>query len=389
MATISFDGSLVIDWSSSLGHDCKVAIADWDSGLRVVCQNDGSVSWLSLIDVGDWLFQLSEPAVEVWRATWPMGLSAAISQLPSRQASILSWSVASSVVLDLLVSNPLLLWLLVEDGLFNKRALGEVEQRLQAKQRVLCKSLWLEGSAQQVRILKRAAKENLSCHSVESLVKVMGNDDACDFLSHRKSVDPFTLLLLQKHPWLARHPVRALVDDLHEPKNYSLFRTVQNLLSFDDLDPLLRCTSISSLERLHDRLQANFNDNRGFSPRLDDYGQVERLPPPPLPGNDEIKPLTSQEDIVREGREMNSCVTKYIPRVLRGEYFFYKTRYPERLTIGVLIVADRNGWVPDTFLLQEVRAPFNRQPSKESMEFITDCLKARPIKPLKQLPHLL
>ena len=69
MATISFDGSLVIDWSSSLGHDCKIAIADWDSGLRVVCHNDGSVSWLSLIDVGDWLFQLSEPAVEAWRAT--------------------------------------------------------------------------------------------------------------------------------------------------------------------------------------------------------------------------------------------------------------------------------------------------------------------------------
>lgn len=277
-----------------------------------------------------------------------------------------------NVVCDLLVSNPLLLWLLVEDGLFNNRALREVEQRLRARQRVLCKSLWLEGSAQQVRILKRAEKENLSCHSVASLMKVLGNDEACDFLSHRKSVDPFTLFLLEKHSWLVKHPVRAIVDDLHEPKNYSLFRTVQHLLLLDDLDPLLRCTSISSLEGLHDRLQINFNDNRGFSPRLDDYGQVERLPPPPLPGNDEITPLTSQEEIIREGKEMNSCVVNFIDRVLRGEYFLYQTKHPERLTIGVLIVADRNGWAPDTFLLQEVRAPFNRQPSKESMGFITE-----------------
>ena len=372
MATTSFDGALVIDWAQSLGHDCRVTISDWDSGLRVVGKNNGSVAWLSLIDIGDWLFQLTDPAVDAWRATFPKELNSAVSKLPSRQASILSWAVISQTICDLLISNPLLLWLLVEDGLFNKRALREVEQRLQAKQRVLCQSLWLEGSAQQVRILKRAAKENLSCHSVESLVKVLGNDAACDFLSHRKSVDPFTLFLLEKHLWLAIHPVRAIVDDLHEPKNYSLFRTVQNLLLFDDLDPLLRCTSISSLERLHDRLQADFNDNRGFSPRLDDYGQVARLPPPPLPGNNDIKPLTSQEEIFREGREMNSCVTKYIPRVLRGEYFFYKTRYPERLTIGVLIVADRNSGESDSFLLREVRAPFNRQPSQEAMEFITD-----------------
>lgn len=112
-----------------------------------------------------------------------------------------------NVVCDLLVSNPLLLWLLVEDGLFNNRALREVEQRLRARQRVLCKSLWLEGSKQQVRILKRAAKENLSCHSVASLIKVLGNDAACDFLSHRKSVYPFTLFLLEKHSWSVKHPV--------------------------------------------------------------------------------------------------------------------------------------------------------------------------------------
>ena len=44
----------------------------------------------------------------------------------------------------------------------------------------------------------------------------------------------------------------------------------------------------------------------------------------------------------------------------------------KRLSIGVLIVADRNGWAQDTFLLREVRGPCNRQASLESMEFITD-----------------
>ena len=69
MATTSFDGALVINWLSHLA-DCRVTISDWDSGLRVVGKNDGSVAWLSLIDIGDWLFQLTDPAVDAWRATF-------------------------------------------------------------------------------------------------------------------------------------------------------------------------------------------------------------------------------------------------------------------------------------------------------------------------------
>ena len=35
MANILFDGTLVIEWDQALGHDCKVKISDWDSGLRL------------------------------------------------------------------------------------------------------------------------------------------------------------------------------------------------------------------------------------------------------------------------------------------------------------------------------------------------------------------
>ena len=372
MTNVLFDGTLVIEWAQALGHDCKVTISAWDSGLRVVGKNDGSVAWLSLIDIGDWLFQLTDPAVDAWRATFPKELNSAVSKLPSRQASILSWAVISKTVCDLLISNPLLLWLLVEDGLFNGRALNAVEQVLSPKQKVLCGYLGLTGSAQQARIIKRAADAHLSIVSARSLVDVLGNDAACDLLSHRKSISSFILHLLDHYPWIARHPIKKLADELQDTENFNLFRTVRQLLYFDDFDPLLRCTSISSLQRLHDSLQADFNRSPNFTPLLDDYGQVAQLPPPPLPGNDEIKPLTSQEEIIREGEEMNSCVNKYIPRVLRGEYFFYHTKYPERLTIGVIVLANRSSGLRDTCLLREVRAPFNRHPSEESMEFITD-----------------
>ena len=119
------------------------------------------------------------------------------------------------------------------------------------------------------------------------------------------------------------HPVRVLIDELREPRNFALFNSVQRLLIFDDYESLFRCTSIQALRRLHDDLQADMANYLDFSLRLDNDGEVRRLPPPPIPGADGIYPLQSQQEIIEEGEEMNHCISTYIDRVLRGELFVY------------------------------------------------------------------
>ena len=71
MAKASFNGSLVIDWSESIGHECKMSISDWDSGLIVTSHDQDELRPLSLLDVGDWIFGVDEPAINRWRATLP------------------------------------------------------------------------------------------------------------------------------------------------------------------------------------------------------------------------------------------------------------------------------------------------------------------------------
>ena len=111
MATAFFNGSLVIDWSESIGHECKISIIDWDSGL-IVTVRQNKLSPLSLLDVGDWILESMNRLTNRWRATLPNDVNKALEHLPSHQASILRWAVDSSIITDLLVSNPLLLWLL-------------------------------------------------------------------------------------------------------------------------------------------------------------------------------------------------------------------------------------------------------------------------------------
>ena len=370
MITTLGDDSVVMDWSEPVGHDCRVSIGSWDSKLRVIRHEHGDACPMSLMDVGDWFLQSLDPAVRAWRKRLPQALDEALSQLPSRQASLLAWAVESEPVRDLLISNAVLLWQLVDRGLLSDRSLEEVGQLLRVKQKTLCAQLGLSGSSQQVRLLKIAALGQLTARDIRVLFRVLDNKEVCDFLSHRGTISSFDLHLIDQFSWLVVHPVRVLIDELREPRNFALFNSVHRLLIFDDYESLFRCTSIQALRRLHDDLQADMANYRDFSLRLDNDGEVQRLPPPPIPGADGIYPLQSQQEIIEEGEEMNHCIATYIDRVLRGEFFVYQMIYPERLTIGVKMVADGSSGRSGVCLLREVRGRCNRHPTVAAMTLI-------------------
>jgi len=369
MAAAFFNGSLVIDWSESIGHECKISISDWDSGLIVTSHDQDKLSPLSLLDVGDWIFGVDEPAINRWRATLPNDVNKALEHLPSHQASILRWAVDSSIITDLLVSNPLLLWLLVDDGLFARSSLGEVNRRLSVRQRYLCAELGLAGTEQQTRILKSVALASLGANSIRSLKDLLDNEVVCSFLRHRGEISEPVIKVVKRYPWLVRYPVKALIDDLQEGETLRYFQDVIRML--DDLGPLYRCRTVNSLLRLHDRLVAHIND-RGFNFIRDEYGDIKQLPAPPLPGNESIKPLTSQQEIVDEGREMKHCIASYMGSVSLGEFCVNQMYEPERLTIGIVVGISASRDRDKQCFLREVRGKCNRYPSDESIKLIED-----------------
>ena len=368
MAQAFFDGSLVIDWSESIGHECKISIGGWDSGLIVTGHDQDELSPLSLIDVGDWIFTVDDPAVLEWRRTLPHDINLALELIPNHQSSILRWAVDSPALVDLVVSNPLLLWLLVDDGLLARPTLGELNRRIAHRQRRLCAEVGLEGTEQQVKILRRAAQFEFTPASARDLREVLKNDAICDFLSHESEIKPSTISVVKRYPWMVRHPVKALIGHLNRSEILRYFQDVLRML--DNIESLYRCRTINSLERLHDRLVARINADQGFNFIRDEYGDVRSLPPPPLSGSNLITPLTTQQEIVDEGRELKLCIASYMSAVSLGEYYVYLMKEPERLTIGVAVGVSSSRQVGSQWFLREVRGRCNRYPTHASMKLI-------------------
>jgi hypothetical protein len=76
------------------------------------------------------------------------------------------------------------------------------------------------------------------------------------------------------------------------------------------------------------------------------------LPDPPLPGSEDIQPLTHLDEFLDEGRSMHNCVASYVPQVAAYRTFVYRVLRPERATLAIRfthgrwsiseLLADRN-----------------------------------------------
>ena len=91
MAQAFFNGSLVIDWSESIGHECKISISGWDSGLIVTGHDQDELSPLSLIDVGDWIFTVDSDVL-------PLGATNVIYEMNRDHSSLKLWAYSLHAV---------------------------------------------------------------------------------------------------------------------------------------------------------------------------------------------------------------------------------------------------------------------------------------------------
>ncbi|EHQ58026.1 hypothetical protein OMB55_00017700 [gamma proteobacterium HIMB55] len=356
-----FKEQLHIDWTSMIGHPCELVIDTWDDGLSVVaCTADGQMS-LELSAVGDWLLNLEEAAVSEWLGFVPPGLRQSVMSLPSNRAALLQAASENKTVAELLISNPVLLWRLVDEEILDLAELDHAT--LELKQTELCKLLGLKGSTQQVKLIRKAANGGLSKGATRAFLSLLEIDQVCTFFSHQAEIAEAKITLINKHPWLVSHPIRSLIDELKDAETRRIFDDVLRML--DDISSLMRCKTVRALMRLHDRLVAELNARHDRNLVRDVAGNLLPFKAPPLVGSEHIEPIEDQLDLLREGREMGHCISSYLTSVLAGDYCVYRMLEPQRLTIGIVITA----W--GQCYLKEVRGKGNSMPSDEAMGIVT------------------
>ena len=339
-----------------------VTVAPWNRGLGGIAIDEDEQTDITLREVGDWVFGLTDPAVLTWKKSFPIDVLIALEAMPSHKARLAEYASKSNPVRDLLLSNPILLWGLCEYGFLNDITLDEIEALTRVKQRDLAMYLKLEGTQQQVRLLKRMSGVSRTKDELRSYMRLLKHQAVCNYLSHAPGELGAELQLLTKHPWLASCPARALIPLLSNREHWITFRDILRMT--DDITELQQCTTTNALNRLHDRLVVELNQWRRRELIRDEGGQPVPLPEPPLPATDTIIPITSQAELIEEGQEMHHCIASHLKSVVDGKFAVYRMMAPERLTIEVLVMGGGQ------LVLREVRGKCNRLPSDASNAII-------------------
>jgi hypothetical protein len=128
---------------------------------------------------------------------------------------------------------------------------------------------------------------------------------------------------------------------------------------------IMRCKSISGLQKLHDRWSARLNarvSQQQIQRFIDAYG-TNAFPQPPIPSTDEVVPISTYEELADEGRTMHNCVLSYADQVMEGRCYIYRVLRPERATLEI---RGENG----KYLPAQLRTISNGQPSNETKDAV-------------------
>lgn len=105
------------------------------------------------------------------------------------------------------------------------------------------------------------------------------------------------------------------------------------------------CRDLDDMKCLHDR-QVLYWKNRDHELELerhrDRFGTLD-FPPPPVPGSDDIVPITTVRQLIEEGRCQHHCVGGYVSEVMYGNSYIYRVIKPRRATLELVKKEER--WV--------------------------------------------
>jgi hypothetical protein len=103
---------------------------------------------------------------------------------------------------------------------------------------------------------------------------------------------------------------------------------------------------------------------------------MDPFPPPPFPGTDTIRPLTTPAELIEEGDLQHNCVgnrVTYEPYVRRGLCYIYRVLAPERATLSMI----SRGTV--SWSIGELKTARNHTVSRETWRVVREWLDANQV----------
>lgn len=268
--------------------------------------------------------------------------------------------------LDLSRSNPALLFALASNWAFRKPAVKQPVRSarilINRKQRLIQKWLGFPATESIRRLLAKITPDALTVGRLLWLQEHLPDPACLALLRHLPRIND-TVLRLVTSRRVRPHLTPRLLLDLcvieHGPNDVH-YHSPTTLL----YDTLRMCEAVNwercpvlfrSLEAL-DVLHRELGWRIGWVLLMKKGTEYKRLPPPPFPGTEWIRPLKTVEAIAREGWEQHHCAASYVSLVAGGHQYLYRVLQPLRGTLSVIRKKGGRRWYPSQFL-QAANAP--------------------------------
>jgi len=255
-------------------------------------------------------------------------------------------------------TNPALgLYLLerINQGHFGRTSdAGDLGKLFREKQRSLCAKVGLPGTEGAAKILRKLEPECCTEGALSDLRELLADSMVLKFFAHLPRLTPNILNILKSrnlrglitHSLLRELTLNKQFDHGNYP--HSKLEEYRLIQAYQQKRPPFR-----SLSEIHGRLNSS-TSHRPFP-----------APPLALPAN--FKPLTSAEDLSREGKTQHNCVGAYSQRILSNEYYVYNLDAPERATISVRRMNDR-------WKLSQIKLASNREVHWDTEDYVNEVI---------------
>ncbi|MGY6275740.1 PcfJ domain-containing protein [Methylomonas sp. MgM2] len=108
------------------------------------------------------------------------------------------------------------------------------------------------------------------------------------------------------------------------------------------LEQVKRCSNIKQVHAIHDHLVNELNQQIRTS-SFAAQREHKPFPVPPLPGNNNIVPITDLMTLHEESLQQRHCVASYDYEIEDGHYYVYRVLAPGRATLGIKITHTHSG----------------------------------------------
>lgn len=307
----------------------------------------------------------------------PEGFRERISRFQERQWHILSMLARCPESSDLIDSNPALAFALASCWCFRKGVVSSsmraIRRLLPKQQRIISGYLDFPASESTCKILRKVPPASFNIEVLLRLRWALNTGHQITLLNHipRLNAAIIALLTCKSAAFLTTafyHELSDYADRRFVPLLYCKVMDIIRMSRDICRELPKRIDCMEQLVDVHDEVLKDYTVAR--------HSDLLRLtfPPPPLPGNSDVIPITTPKQLLEEGRDQHNCVSSYGLRIANGVDYIYRIESSTRATIQVHRDPGAIYWQ-----LGEVAGPMNRPVDSSTMQRIQQWFQSNAI----------